>query len=108
MSVAFLKRGLRAGAVGGIAVIFFGAVGMIEQFNGRDLISDIVTLGKFMVAFPAFLAGYLAVRPKVRRGMVERLGVGGSVATGAVAGATAGMVLTLGIVLVEILGVESV
>src|SRR5438270_721874 len=67
-----LRRTVGTGLVGGIAVVYLAAVGMIEQFNVRNLISDIVTLGKVMVCLPPFLAGYLAVRPRVRHGSVQR------------------------------------
>jgi branched-chain amino acid transport system permease protein len=103
-----LRRATRAGAVGGIVVLYLGAVGMIEQFDVRALISDVVTLGKVLLAVPAFVVGYLAVRPRVRRGGVERLTPGAAVVTGAGAGAVSGAITALGIVLVHVLGADSV
>jgi branched-chain amino acid transport system permease protein len=103
-----VKRGVRAGAVGGIVVVYLAAVGMIEQFNVRNLISDVVTLGKLMLALPAFVAGYLAVRPRVRRGGVEQLPPSAAVVIGAVAGAVTGLLTVIAVVLVHVLGVDSV
>ena len=105
---AMVKRSVQTGVVGGIIVVFVGAVGMIEQFNGRDLISDIVTLGNFMVALPAFVAGYLAVRPRIERGTVEQLRSGRAIALGAVAGAVSGGLVVAGVILVHALGDDAV
>jgi branched-chain amino acid transport system permease protein len=107
-SAPTLKRGVRAGLVGGIVVVYLGAVGMIEQFNGRNLISDVVTLGNLMLALPAFLAGYLAVRPRIRRGGVEELSPLETLVIGGVAGAVTGGLLVVGLILVHVLGTDSV
>ena len=102
------RRALVAGAIAGIAVVYLGAVGMIEQFNVRNLISNVVTLGKVMLILPAFLAGYLAVRPRVRRGEVERFPPGPALAAGAGAGAICGVVVVAFLVLFHTIGTESV
>src|SRR5947209_2759530 len=65
-------------------------VGMIEKFDSRNLIDNVVTLGKVMVALPSFVASYLAVRPRLRGGQLEGLppskGFLVGVGTGALAG----------------------
>jgi branched-chain amino acid transport system permease protein len=103
-----VRRGVRAGLVGGAVIVFLGAVGMIEQFDARNLISDVVTLGNLMLALPAFVAGYLAVRPRIRRGGVEQLGPRAAILNGAIAGAVAGGVLVGAVILVHAIGPEAV
>ena len=108
MERSAVKRGVRAGLVGGVVVVYLGAVGMIEQFNVRNLISDVVTLGNLMLALPAFVAGYVAVRPRVRRGEVQTLAPRPAILTGAIAGAVAGALLIAAVILVHIIGPDAV
>src|SRR5438067_9178307 len=103
-----LRRTVGTGLVGGIAVVYLAAVGMIEQFNVRNLISDIVTLGKVMVCLPPFLAGYLAARPRVRHGRVQRPTARQTILVGAGTGAVAGLTLLLFLMLVHGIGVDAV
>jgi branched-chain amino acid transport system permease protein len=103
-----LRRGLGAGLIGGIVVVYLGCVGMIELFEIRNLISNVVTLGKVMLCLPAFVAGYIAVRPRVRRGQVEQMPAATTLGTGAVAGAVSGVLVVLFLILVHALGPDSV
>jgi branched-chain amino acid transport system permease protein len=107
-SVELRRRVLLAGGVAGVAVIYLGAVGMIEAFNARNLISDAFTLGKLMLTLPAFLAGYLAVRPRVARGEVARLPAGPTLAVGAATGALTGLLVVAALALVHGIGPEAV
>jgi branched-chain amino acid transport system permease protein len=68
---ALRKRMVNAGLLGGLTVVYVAAVGMIGDFNARNLIGDQVTLGKVLLTLPAFLGGYLAVRPRRRAGEIE-------------------------------------
>ncbi|HEY3211116.1 MAG TPA: branched-chain amino acid ABC transporter permease [Actinomycetota bacterium] len=85
-----LRRAIRAGLIGGIALIYLSLVGMVEKFDIRNLIDNVVTLGKLLMALPAFLVGYVAVRPRIRRGALEETPAGPAVAIGFGAGLLTG------------------
>ena len=95
------RRAVRAGLIGGIAVIYLSLVGMVEKFDIRNLVDNVVTLGKVLVALPAFLAGYLAVRPKVRHGTVEETPARAALAVGFGGGLLAGGMVITGVALVQ-------
>jgi branched-chain amino acid transport system permease protein len=84
------RRTVKAGLIGGLAVIYLAAVGMIGDFNARNLIGNQVTLGKTLLALPAFLAGYLVARPRVRGGSIEAIQPRGAIFAGLGCGALVG------------------
>src|SRR5439155_41405 len=84
------RASIRAGIFGGIAVIYFALTGMIENFDIRVLVDGNVTLGKLLLALPAFLTGYLLVRPRLVGGEYRRPSRSDALAAGAVAGALIG------------------
>ena len=90
LSADLAKRAIRTGLIGGIVVVYLGLVGMIEKFDPRFLVGGTVTLGKTMLAIPAFVAGYVAVRPKVARGLVETIAPVPALAMGAISGLVTG------------------
>src|SRR5436309_1844698 len=63
---------------------------MIGDFNARNLIGSQVTLGKVLLCMPAFLAGYVIARPRVRAGVVQAMDPLRAVLAGAGSGALAG------------------
>jgi branched-chain amino acid transport system permease protein len=102
------RRSIRFGAIGGIVVAYLCAVGMVEQFNIRNLISNVVTLGKLMLALPAFAAGFVAVKPRVHRGTVQQFPVPFVLASGAATGAVTGVVIMAALLLVHAIGPDAV
>lgn len=58
---------LRYGSLTGLAIFYLSVVGMVEAFNGRDIIKDLyqfgeidlLTLGQIMVLLPAAIGGYM-------------------------------------------------
>jgi branched-chain amino acid transport system permease protein len=95
------RRTVKAGAIGGIAVVYLAAIGMIGDFNARNLIANQVTLGRVLLALPAFLAGYLVARPRVRGGQVEVTPTGRGVAMGLGSGALVGGITIAAVALVK-------
>ncbi len=64
------RRAIRAGLIAGLVVVYLAAVGMIEEFDApggipRILVNPNVTLGKTLLAIPAFLGAILAVRARL-------------------------------------------
>ncbi len=87
---AMAKTAVRAGLLGGVVVIFLSAVGMIEKFQTRNLVSDVITVSRLLLAVPPFIVAYLVVRPRVIRGKREEVPPAAAVMAGAIAGATTG------------------
>lgn len=99
-----LRRALRVGLITGIVLVYLAAVGMIEKFNTRNLVSDSLTLGRLMLTLPFFLAGYVLTRPRIRRGEWERPAAGQGVAAGLAAGAVAAGVTAASLGIVHAIG----
>jgi branched-chain amino acid transport system permease protein len=97
-----LRRAVRAGLIGGLAVIYLALVGMVEKFEVRHLIGDWLNLGKLMLALPPLLAGYLATRPRVRAGRLVQHSRGPAVTAGLVSGALAGGLAALWLAFVHL------
>jgi branched-chain amino acid transport system permease protein len=56
---------LRYGLLAGIVLLYVGVIGMVETFNEREVIYQVLTLGQLLMLFPAFTAAYLyAARSK--------------------------------------------
>jgi branched-chain amino acid transport system permease protein len=88
--ILLAKSAARAGILGGVVVIFLSAVGMIEKFQARNLISNQVTVSRLLLALPPFIVAFLVVRPRVIRGRREEVAPASAVIAGAIAGATTG------------------
>jgi branched-chain amino acid transport system permease protein len=97
------RRAVRAGLVGGAAMIYLALTGMIEKFDTRHLIGSVITLGNLLLALPPLLAGYLATRPRVVGGRAEQAAPGPAVVAGLVSGAVSGALIAAGVALVEAL-----
>src|SRR6266536_1166472 len=96
-----MRRATSAGLVGGVAVVYLALVGMIEKFEVRHLVGDSVNLGKVLLALPPLLAAYLATRPRMAGGRLERPPPRAAVAAGLVSGVLTGGLTALGIALVH-------
>lgn len=53
---------LRMGLFAGIVVLYSAAVGMLETFNEREVIEDLVTMGYLLLFLPVFVAAYFVGR----------------------------------------------
>ena len=108
MDRATLRWSVRAGVIGGVSVLYFCAVGMVETFSTRDLVGSQVTLGKLLVWVPPIIAGFAAGRPKRGVEAPIPLGPGEIVANGSIGGAAAGVIIAIGIGIAEAFGVTVV
>jgi len=59
-----LRRAIRAGLIAGLVAVSISAIGMVEAFNERDVITNVLTLGQVLLFSTALVGGYLAVDPK--------------------------------------------
>ena len=97
------RRAVRAGLIGGAALVYVALTGMIEKFDTRNLIGGFLTLGNLLVALPPLLTGYLATRPRVVGGERQAVVPRAAVTAGLLSGATVGAVTAAGVALVELL-----
>jgi branched-chain amino acid transport system permease protein len=107
MGGPLLRSALRAGAIGGIVVIYLAVVGMIERLDGLVIIGN-VGMDTILIFLPAAVVGWVVARPRVVAGERRVASAGGAAAGGAVAGLAAGVVVELGLLLVSVLGIETV
>ncbi|MFL5879722.1 MAG: branched-chain amino acid ABC transporter permease [Actinomycetota bacterium] len=96
-------RAVRAGLIGGVALVYLALIGMIQKFDSRNLIGDFLTLGNLLMALPPLLTGFLAIRPRLVGGQRETVGRRPALTAGLVSGAVVGGVTAAGVALVEIL-----
>jgi len=97
------SRAVRAGLIGGVALVYLALIGMIQKFDSRNLIGDFLTLGNLLMALPPLLTGFLAIRPRLVGGQREEAGRRPALTAGLVSGAVVGGVTAAGVALVEIL-----
>ncbi|MGZ5128604.1 MAG: branched-chain amino acid ABC transporter permease [Actinomycetota bacterium] len=107
MGGPLLRSALRAGAIGGIVVIYLAVVGMIERLDGLVIIGN-VGMDTILILLPAAVVGWVVARPRVVGGERRVASPAGAAAGGATAGLAAGVVVELGLLLVSVLGIETV
>ncbi len=94
-----MRRALMTGLFGGVAGLHVSLVGIVNTFQSRDLIADIVTIGTVLPMLIAILVGWLAgSRP---RHITEPISAGSTLFNGAIAGAVVGIMLAGLAVLVD-------
>ena len=64
MSREKLRRTIQVGLIAGVVAVSVSAIGMVEAFNERDVITNVLTLGQVLLFSTALVGGYLAVDPK--------------------------------------------
>ena len=104
----YLRRALRIGVVGGIAAIYLPAVGIVERFEGRPIVTGVITLGMTMLVVVAFIAGSRASIGLAHRPGLERPGPALRLAAGALTGALTGLLLGAFVVATSAVDVQDV
>ena len=97
------RQAVTAGLVGAAALVYVALTGMVEKFDTRNLIGNFLTLGNLLVALPALLTGYLAIRQRVVGGQREAVAPRAAITAGLLSGAIVGGVTAAGVALVELL-----
>jgi len=105
---ALTERIVKAGLLAGFGVVYLAAVGMIGAFNVRNLIGDQVTLGKVLLAVPAFMVGTLVTRPRLRGGVFEQTAPAQTLLAGAGAGMLAGGVAITAVFIAQAFNTDTV
>ena len=79
------------GLIAGVIVIYLCLVGIVGAFAERNVVTNVFTLGRVMLAIPPLIVGYLAAGRLQHRSIAGRLVAGGL--AGAVGGAMLGVFL---------------
>ena len=76
-----VKYLIRMGLLTGFALFYMSLVGMVEVFNERDVIVDIIALGRVLVLGPTFVGAYFVSRKVYREtaNAVSTLLAGGTI-----------------------------
>ncbi len=82
-----LQDAARIGLIAGAIALSFCMIGLVESFDGRDIISERFTLGQLFLFMPALVAGFLSSRNQSKVPM--------KLANGAVAGLLAAVPIFL-------------
>jgi branched-chain amino acid transport system permease protein len=88
----------KIGVVAGVVAIYLGMTGILERFDSRPIITDIISLGYFLLAATYVVAGYLASRSPAD----EPVGPGPTLARGLLSGLVAAAVVGIFILFFEI------
>ena len=59
MSQLDLRKTIKLGLIAGLVILGVSAIGMVETFDERDIITDIFTLGQLLLFGAPLIAGYL-------------------------------------------------
>jgi len=62
MKKSIRQNGIKIGLIGGIVAILLALIGMVEAFNQRDIISNVVSMGHTLLFLVVLFLGYLAAK----------------------------------------------
>ncbi len=97
-----LLTSLRYGSAWGGVAAFVSVIGMVEVFAGRQIVAGVLSLGMMLVLFTGLAPGYQAARKEPSGRRNPRL------ASGALAGAVAGVALAGLVVLGGLVGLRQI
>ncbi len=80
-----LKETIKLGLIAGVIALCSGMIGLIEAFDGRDIVTNIFSLGQLLLYSIPIIAGYLAAQKYAEDTTQSRL------ITGDIAGAMTGV-----------------
>jgi len=101
MTALFLRRAFVTGLVVAVAAIHLCLVGLVSSLHDLDLITKLVTVGSLLPALLAFAGGYRAAS-QMRVGELHRPSPMVALASGAVVGLVAGVLLALFTIFVDV------
>jgi branched-chain amino acid transport system permease protein len=101
------RSALGTGAIAGVVVIYLGLVGMIERLATLPIIGN-VSMDSLLIFLPAAVGGWVVARPRVVAGERRTASPGSAAAVGAVEGVMAGVMVELFLIVVAVLGIDTV
>lgn len=78
--VASFGKAIRFGLIAGAVALSVSAIGMVQTFDERDIITGVLTLGQLLLYSAALIAGYFSWERS------DKVSVGGAILRGAIAG----------------------
>jgi branched-chain amino acid transport system permease protein len=105
-----MGRAIKLGLVGGGAIVYLAAVGLLVRLDARELIADLVGVGRALLLIVPLGVGYASVRVRHRAGEPEpaRPAAATAVGLGALAGAIAGAVTAAFVLIASAITLQSV
>jgi branched-chain amino acid transport system permease protein len=100
-------RAVRGGLLGGVGVIYFALVGMIERLDTLAIVGSI-SLAWLLIVGPPLIAAYVLARPRVVGGELRSPGPSEALGSAAAVGVVAWGLVAAGVGLVEWIGIETV
>jgi len=70
------RQALNAGLIAGIVSLFLALVGMVESFEAREIVFNLVPMGQLLLLVPPFVLAVGTARKVSGAGALSRLGVG--------------------------------
>ena len=55
----WIRRAISTGLIAGVAMLYLAAVGLVESFVEREVITGYLTLGRLFLLAPPLLAGFV-------------------------------------------------
>jgi branched-chain amino acid transport system permease protein len=101
------QRAVGQGLVGSIAAIYLALIGIVERFEPREVITDVVTLGRVAPAIVILVLVYRAAAPPRAWGM-EALGRAQLVTASLLAGAASGIGIGLFLIINHVVDMSGV
>lgn len=83
------RKSSKMGLIAGLVVLSICMIGLVESFNQRDIVSEVVTLGQLLLYAGPVIVGYLVAKKQ------DRVRAPAKLIHGALAGALAGVPLFL-------------
>jgi branched-chain amino acid transport system permease protein len=105
---AIARRSVNAGLLTGVAVVYLALVGMIQTFDGINIVADKLSLGRLLIFLPPLVAGYSIGRPRISGGEVIQPSSGQTMVGGVVVGLLGAGITALGILAVNVFPEDAV
>jgi hypothetical protein len=64
---------VRTGLIAGLVAVSLSAIGMVQTFNARDIITGVLTLGQILLFSAPLAAGFIVMRNQPGRGPIAGL-----------------------------------
>jgi branched-chain amino acid transport system permease protein len=104
-----VKRAIRLGLYGGLAVVFVSMIGMVGVFSNRTIIDGLLSMGYLLLLLVPLLAGYMAAKPPpVLEGMTPPEKGLHNVAEGLIGGMVTAGILSIFVAIANIINLRSV
>jgi branched-chain amino acid transport system permease protein len=67
------QHGVKTGLIGGVVGVLLSLIGMVETFNHRDIISEVISMGQILLLLTGVYMGYVAAKRTTPRSAVRAL-----------------------------------